>query len=1377
MREDGDRASAFRAGIVLTIALMLGITYFVPALTMAGTIGNEPEGWVEGDFVISFDEPGPMNALHPVVATTPTNEITLSKGWDASIHAVWDEVDDSTGDWEIHYSKTSKDMPGYPLEWTGDKDDRVISETRKGKAPTMGNAVEPSIAVDSQGTIHVVWAQEYIEQGNFWEIHYAQSKDNGDHWSSEVGEIPGQDIPVSRYYGSRQDAEQIPGGPSIAVSYDNTIQKAPEILQCVWVEYTEKDGQEIYHSRSLNGGMDWTGVEVNVPVSNPGTPEPTWNPCITTTGEFGEFVHVAWSQMTSGKAPSEEIFYAMSDDGGGSWQGEEQVISDPGIPGIIDSVSMASGKDDVHIAWAQEDPNPLSRAPATGIFYNGDFGAGWEIKEAQIDYYDDSVPEDVSIAVTRYTGKAPIEVHVVWSERDDKSPKGTWEVHNSYSDVPVEPQSWTGLNEDIVLSWPDPEFPEANVHNVSAAMCYWEWENKWWPTIVWDEWNATNTKSNGKGNQNTEIFFDPPESAPIEYTLTTSVVGSGSISKNPDLPTYPDGTPVLLTANPSAGWSFDHWSGDLGGSTNPDTIIMDSDKSVTAHFVHIDLVANSVSGPASCTEGDSIDITRSYSNSGTQDSGSFRYGLYLSTNSVISTGDTLIYSIQIPNMIAGTTSTFTVNVGLPMGLTGTYYYGLIVDYLGQVTESNEGNNAVASASTVTIDPKVFTLTLISSPGAGGSISASPPGPYYYMDTVTLTAIPNTGWMFDHWEDDLTGSTNPDSIVMDADKTVTAAFTQNQYTLTITYVGSGSVSKNPDLPTYTYGTPVQLTAFPSVGWSFDHWSGDLGGSTNPDTIIMDDNKLVTAHFTEDQYTLTVNVVGSGSVTKIPNLPTYTYGQTVQLTANPLPGWSFDHWSGDMSGSTNPDTITIYGDSFVTAHFTQDQYTLTLTYIGSGSVVKNPDQPTYTYGTPVQLTAYPNAGWSFDHWSGDLTGSTNPDTIFIYGDSVVTAHFTEDQYTLTVNVAGSGSVIKSPDQPTYTYGTPVLLTANPSAGWSFDHWSGDMSGATNPDTIIIYGDSFVTAHFTQDQYTLTVNIIGSGSVVKLPDQPTYTYGTIVQLTANPDVGWDFDHWSGDMSGSSNPDTITIYDDSTVNAHFIEEQYTLTVTIVGSGSVIKNPDQPTYAYGTNVQLIANPGVGWQFDHWSGDLTGSTNPDSVTIYVDTFVTAHFVEITFDVPLTAGWNLVSVPLIQTNTALTTVLASISGQYDIVQYYDVLDTTDHWKTYATFKPPILNDLNTLTNKMGFWIHATSPCVLTAYGPIPSGTWIPLYAGSNMVGYPTLDTSTTVAAALAGTGYDKVEVCDLGEPYNLIEVPDTYVMQPGEGYLIHVPADTLWTVNW
>jgi hypothetical protein len=68
-----------------------------------------------------------------------------------------------------------------------------------------------------------------------------------------------------------------------------------------------------------------------------------------------------------------------------------------------------------------------------------------------------------------------------------------------------------------------------------------------------------------------------------------------------------------------------------------------------------------------------------------------------------------------------------------------------------------------------------------------------------------------------------------------------------------------------------------------------------------------------------------------------------------------------------------------------------------------------------------------------------------------------------------------------------------------------------------------------------------------------------------------------------------------------------FTLTVTVIGTGSVAKNPDQASYHYGDVVQLTANPGTGWGFTGWSGDLTGSTNPTTIPMSANKAVTATF--------------------------------------------------------------------------------------------------------------------------------------------------------------------------
>ena len=74
------------------------------------------------------------------------------------------------------------------------------------------------------------------------------------------------------------------------------------------------------------------------------------------------------------------------------------------------------------------------------------------------------------------------------------------------------------------------------------------------------------------------------EILPVTYRLDISISPSGAGSVSPSSGEYAEGTQVTLTAVPVSGYAFDYWGGDASGSSPTTTIIMDSDKSVTAHF-------------------------------------------------------------------------------------------------------------------------------------------------------------------------------------------------------------------------------------------------------------------------------------------------------------------------------------------------------------------------------------------------------------------------------------------------------------------------------------------------------------------------------------------------------------------------------------------------------------------------------------------------------------------------------------------------------------------------------------------------------------------------------------------------------------------------
>jgi len=187
--------------------------------------------------------------------------------------------------------------------------------------------------------------------------------------------------------------------------------------------------------------------------------------------------------------------------------------------------------------------------------------------------------------------------------------------------------------------------------------------------------------------------------------------------------------------------------------------------------------------------------------------------------------------------------------------------------------------------------------------------------------------------------------------------------------------------------------------------------------------------------------------------------------------------------------------------------------------------------------------------------DANADGNPDLVTITGGANLSGYDIElldpvaESFTLTVSVdpVGSGTVAVLPDQATYTSGTEVTLTATAEPGWTFTGWDGDASGDVNPLTIIMDANKNITATFSQDQYTLTVTPIGSGSVDIDPVQTTYTYGTEVSLTATAEPGWTFTGWDGDASGDVNPLTIIMDANKSITAHFTEETFELFLPLI--------------------------------------------------------------------------------------------------------------------------------------------------------------------------------------------------------------------------------------
>jgi hypothetical protein len=155
---------------------------------------------------------------------------------------------------------------------------------------------------------------------------------------------------------------------------------------------------------------------------------------------------------------------------------------------------------------------------------------------------------------------------------------------------------------------------------------------------------------------------------------------------------------------------------------------------------------------------------------------------------------------------------------------------------------------------------------------------------------------------------------------------------------------------------------------------------------------------------------------------------------------------------------------------------------------------------------------------------------------------------------------------------------------------------------------YFDMKVTGEVS---YTVTViqsaggSITPAGPVTIYPDQTTQPTFTI-----SPDDGFRIDNVVVDGVDQGKITTYTFTDlnsNHTIAASFSLIRYLLAVAPAANGFVTRSPDQIDYAPRTVVTLTAHANTGYHFSGWTGDLTGSSNPVTVTMSSDKAIAAGF--------------------------------------------------------------------------------------------------------------------------------------------------------------------------
>lgn len=703
-----------------------------------------------------------------------------------------------------------------------------------------------------------------------------------------------------------------------------------------------------------------------------------------------------------------------------------------------------------------------------------------------------------------------------------------------------------------------------------------------------------------------------------EFSLTIALNGSayGTVSSNPVSISCDDttgviantcvgvfaaGSTVTLFEQPSTAAVFGAWSGGgCSGTANPCVVTLNANTTVTATFNN---------GPGT----NSISITPgAISNgmgTGTGTVTSNQFGINCTMSDGVITASSGPCSASFPD------GSFVI-------LTATPAAGSVFNFMQGCPDSSF-NTCIFLADTPQSATATFTSVSyalqVNGAGTGsGTISSTPPGlscaipgpctaNFPIGTVVTLTATPNAGSTFGGWTNFGCTGTGTCTLTMNSAFTVVATFNPVGFPLTVTTAGTGDggVISTPAgiacdtgstvgcSATFNTGTAVTLTPTASLGSAFAGWSGACSG-TGSCVVTMSAAQAVTATFnTTASFALTVTDAGSGVGTV-----------TSQTGLSP----AINCASGSSAGCS----------------------------------------ANYPAGTPVTLTATANAGATFAGWSGACTG-TGTCTVTMSAAESVTATFNPSAnptLAVVLNGTGTGSVtfvssasytcsnttgvVTGTCSASFPSGTVVNMSQVAGNGSVFVGWSGGGCAPTGGVcNVTLTTNTTVTATFNKPTDTLTVSEsgTGTGTVTSNPAgiicpstcTANFTSGATVTLTPVASPGSTFAGWVDENCAESGtgPCTVSLSGGLTVDPVFNKANYTLTLTLAGTGAgtVTSSPAGITcgsgcsasFTGGTKVTLTAAPASGSVFAGWSGAGCSGTGTCSVTMNAAETVTATF--------------------------------------------------------------------------------------------------------------------------------------------------------------------------
>ncbi len=566
--------------------------------------------------------------------------------------------------------------------------------------------------------------------------------------------------------------------------------------------------------------------------------------------------------------------------------------------------------------------------------------------------------------------------------------------------------------------------------------------------------------------------------------------------------------------------------------------------------------------------------------------------------------------------MGGVSGTTTQNYLTEVQIAATPNYGY------HFTQWNDGNTdnprtvvITADATyTASFDYNQYTVTAQTANATMGSATGTQT--VNYLTPVTLTAAANYGYSFAGWYEADTLYSNELVIAVPAlsDRTLTATYTINQYTVTVESDDEvmGSVSGTA---TENYLTNITITATANPGYHFVRWNDN--NTANPRVVSVTENATYTAYFTYNQYTVSVSSASTTMGTVAPATSTLNFLSSVEISATPKTGYHFTQWN---DGNTdNPRTVTVSepGDLSFTASFDTNVYTVT-TAVNDEAMGSVTESSSVKHFKSIALVATPNYGYHFVNWTdanGTAKGNAATLNVSPVSDTALTANFTYNQYTVTGQSANTtmGTVSGT---ATVNYLTDVTLTAAANYGYHFTGWS---NGATTESiTIQATKDTTVTAMFDYNQYTVT-GLSADGAKGTVSGTATVSYLTDVVLTATAATGYHFVQWND--GNTDNPRTVSATENMTFTATFAINLYNITLAYNAERGVVTNDDASgatvaagyvfeNVEHGSTLHLTAEVFEGSRFAGWGdGNITVNAASIEYTALRNATLTANFID------------------------------------------------------------------------------------------------------------------------------------------------------------------------